>query len=63
MARGLWPNFYAAVRDSILHDLPAPVPLNDVIANLRILDAARKSARTSQRVHLDSPASHEKFAK
>jgi predicted dehydrogenase len=59
LALGLWPNFYAAVRDSILHNSPAPVPLNDVIANLRVLDAARKSASTNQRVFLDSPASHE----
>jgi predicted dehydrogenase len=59
LSRGLWPNFYAAVRDSILDNSPAPVPLNDVIANLRVLDAARTSASTSQRVLLDSPASHE----
>ena len=59
LSRGLWPDFYAAVRDSILHNAPAPVPLNDVIANLRVLDAARTSASTSQRVHLDSAASHE----
>jgi predicted dehydrogenase len=59
MERGAWTSYYAAVRDSILKDAPPPVPLNDVIANLRVLDAARKSARSSQRVELAPPASHE----
>lgn len=59
MERGAWPGFYTAVRESILNDSPPPVPLNDVIANLRVLDAARESASSRQRVELAHPASHE----
>ena len=57
--RGNWPRYYAAVRDSILNDAPPPVHLDDVIANLRVLDAARKSVRSSQRVELVPPAGHD----
>ena len=56
MARGRWPDFYSSVRDSLTGS-PGPVALEDAIANLVVLDAARSSATTRQRVHL-SPAVH-----
>ncbi len=56
---GKWPHFYAAVRDSITKQTQPPVTLNEVIANLRVLDAARLSAKSGQRVILSPPASHD----
>lgn len=55
---GSWPHFYAAVRDSITRNTQPPVTLNEVIANLRVLDAARLSVKSGQRVILSPPASH-----
>lgn len=56
---GRWPSFYPAVRDSITQGTEPPVLLDDVIANLRIMDAARESARSGGPVTLDPPAGHQ----
>jgi predicted dehydrogenase len=56
---GRWPSFYPAVRDAIIDGTTPPVVLTDVIANLRIMDAARDSAATGQPVSLNPPAGHE----
>ncbi len=56
---GRWPHFYAAVRDSITQHTAPPVSLDEVVANLRVLDAARLSVKSGQRVILSPPASHE----
>lgn len=55
---GRWPSFYPAVRDAITKGTPPPVLLTDVIANLRIMDAARSSAASGVPVALDPPAGH-----
>ncbi|MFM8352440.1 MAG: Gfo/Idh/MocA family oxidoreductase, partial [Actinomycetales bacterium] len=57
-AQGQWRTYYQAVRDAITVGTPAPVPVDDVIANLRVLDAAAESARTASTVRLDPPAGH-----
>jgi len=56
---GRWPSFYPAVRDAITHGTEPPVLLADVIENLRIIDAARASARSGSPVALDPPAGHQ----
>lgn len=58
LAAGRWNTFYPAVLESILHGTPAPVPCADVIADLRVLDAARQSADTGATVHLSPQAAH-----
>ena len=58
LVAGSWNTFYPAVLDSILHGTPAPVPCADVIADLRVLDAARQSADTGTTVHLSPQAAH-----
>ena len=42
----------------IVSGAPAPVALSDVVADLRVLDAARRSADTGETVHLSPPAAH-----
>ena len=56
--RGGWGMFYAGVYDSITSNATPPVLLDDAIANLRVLDAARISATSGQTISLDPPASH-----
>lgn len=56
---GNWKHFYGQVHAAITSAAPAPVPVADVIANLRVLDAARDSVRSSARVQLTPPATHE----
>ena len=56
--RGGWNTFYPAVRGSILGKGEAPVPASDVVANLRVLEAAALSVRSGSTVTLDPPASH-----
>ncbi len=59
LVRGRWNEYYPSVRDSILgHGLP-PVPVTDVVANMRVLDAAAQSARTGETARLSPPAAHE----
>lgn len=55
---GNWPHFYSAVASAIRGEGPTPVQLSDVIADLRVLDAARESALTGEKVKLDPPAGH-----
>lgn len=58
MQAGNWTRFYAQVYAAMAHDAPWPVPIADVIENLRVLDAASESVRTSSRVALTPPATH-----
>ena len=56
---GRWQEFYPAVLSSVTTKAPAPVPVEHVIANLEVLDAARQSVRTGERVTLRVPAAHD----
>ena len=58
LERGAWPEFYAGVERAIRGRGPAPVPIEDAIADARVLDAARESAATGRVVSLDPPAAH-----
>lgn len=58
LAHGRWDVFYPAVLASITEAAAPPVPLDDAIESLRVLDAAAVSARTGERVRLDPPAAH-----
>ena len=55
---GRWDGYYPAVLASIITDAPPPVPLDDVIANLEVLDAARLSASSGETVVLSRAAAH-----
>ncbi len=57
-AQGAWSTYYPAVRSAIRDAGPAPVPIVDVIANLRVLDAAAHSAHEASTIRLDPPAAH-----
>lgn len=59
LVRGRWNEYYPAVRDSILGTGLAPVPVSDVVANMRVLDAAAESARTGETFRLSPSAAHE----
>ena len=56
--QGDWPFFYTAVERAVRGLGSPPVLLDDAIANLRVLDAARASASSGQTVRLDPPAGH-----
>lgn len=56
LVAGAWPEFYAGVARAIDGTGPAPVLLDDVVADLRVLDAARASR--GERIFLDPPAGH-----
>lgn len=58
LVRGEWNNYYPSIRDAILGISAAPVPAQDVVANMRVLDAAAHSARTGEIVELTPPAAH-----
>lgn len=58
-SRGAWDGFYPGVVAALTSGAPAPVPLVDVIANMRVLDAARASAASGQSVVLNPPAGHQ----
>jgi predicted dehydrogenase len=58
LVRGRWNEYYPSVRDSVLGTGIAPVPVSDVIANMRVLDAAGVSARTGESVRLSPAAAH-----
>jgi predicted dehydrogenase len=49
---GAWPAYYAQVAAALRGEGPPPVEPADVVAALRVLDAARTSARTGQVVAL-----------
>jgi scyllo-inositol 2-dehydrogenase (NADP+) len=55
---GSWPVFYAGVEAALSDGAPDPVELGDVIANLRVLDAAREASDSGRVVRLDPPAGH-----
>jgi len=56
---GTWNVYYGAVRDSIVGVGLPPVPGGDVVANMRVLDAAALSASTGESVVLSPAAAHE----
>lgn len=56
--RGAWAEYYAGVAGSIQGASAAPVDARDVVANLRVIEAAAQSASTGTEVHLDPPAAH-----
>ena len=58
LATGRWNTYYPAVLASIDTGAPAPVSCSDVIEDLRVLDAARRSADTGETVRLSPPAAH-----
>lgn len=58
MIPGDWPRFYAQVGAAISAGSAGPVPITDVIANLRVLEAAARSSASRARIRLDPPASH-----
>ena len=55
---GAWPRYYAGVAGAIAGDGPPPVDPLDVVADLRVIEAAAASAATGQVHHLDPPAGH-----
>ena len=57
-AVGRWDSVYAGIRDAILGIAPAPVPMSDAIANLRVLDASRASVATGREIELSQAAAH-----
>ena len=56
--RGAWPSYYRGVARSILGQGPPPVDPREVVADLRVIEAARDSAATGQAIVLDPPAGH-----
>jgi predicted dehydrogenase len=58
LEKGRWNGYYPAVRDAISHGNLAPVPLTDVCANMRVIDAARLASISNVVVNLDPVASH-----
>lgn len=55
---GQWPSFYSQLESAIRGQGPVPVDIADVVADLRVLDAARASGATSTTIRLDPPAGH-----
>ena len=43
---GAYERFYAGVRDALREGAPMPVDPRDSVAGLRVIEAARRSART-----------------
>ena len=58
LKRGCWDDYYQMVYSSIRHGSPAPVPLSDVGANMRVIDAARLASFSGVVVNLNPVASH-----
>jgi len=58
LKRGRWGSYYPAVRDAIMLGSPAPVPLTDVGANMRVIDSARLASISNVVVNLNPVASH-----
>ena len=57
-ARGAWSEYYRGVMLALRGEAPPPVDPRDVVANLRVIEAAAESARTGRVVTLDPPAGH-----
>ena len=57
-SRGAWPSYYRGVMRSLRGEEPPPVEPRDVVANLRVIEAAVESARAGRIVTLDPPAGH-----
>lgn len=57
-ARGAWPEYYRAVARSLRGEGTPPVDPRDVVANLRVIEAAAQSARDRAVVRLEPPAGH-----
>ena len=55
---GAWPEYYRGVGRSLRGEGPAPVDPRDVVANLRVIEAAATSARAREIVTLNPPAAH-----
>lgn len=55
---GTWPAYYRAVARSLRGEGPPPVDPRDVVEDLRVIEAARDSARTGQSIELAPPAAH-----
>jgi scyllo-inositol 2-dehydrogenase (NADP+) len=56
--RGDWPAYYRGVSAALQGTGPVPVDPRDVVDNLRVIEAARESARLGVTVDLDPPARH-----
>lgn len=56
MVPGNWPAYYRGVAEALDGDGPAPVPLDDVLQTVRVMDAARESGLTGEAVRLTPPA-------
>ena len=50
--RGDYPAFYAAMRDAILGEAPPPVPADQALTVMRILDAGLRSAAERREIAL-----------
>lgn len=57
-SHGAWPEYYRGVVRSMRGEGEAPVDPRDVVANLRVIEAAALSARDRVVVGLDPPAAH-----
>lgn len=55
---GQWPEFYRRVERALRGEGPPPVAIDEAVATLRVLDAARTSGTTQSTVTLDPPAGH-----
>lgn len=55
---GAWNVFYPAVAAAIKDGSAPPVPIEDAVANARVLDAARASAASGAGIRLEPPAGH-----
>jgi len=56
--RGGWNTFYPRVLRAIREGQPPPVPLQDAVETMRVLDAARTSAAGGATIVLSPPARH-----
>jgi predicted dehydrogenase len=59
LKRGRWDSYYPAVRNAIMRGNPAPVPLTDVWANMRVIDSARLASVSGVVINLKPAASHD----
>jgi predicted dehydrogenase len=58
LERGRWPEFYRRVERTLRREGPPPVLMEDAVATVRVLDAARTSGTLRTTVTLDPPAGH-----